>query len=55
MAGLLIKGLLVRGDLHRCLICAPGSIVGGVPVAPLRSPIAGRAGIMRRLRIAADY
>ncbi len=27
MAGLLIKELLVRGDLHRCLICAPGSLV----------------------------
>jgi SNF2 family DNA or RNA helicase len=27
MAGLLIKELLVRGDLHRCLICSPGSLV----------------------------
>ena len=27
MAGLLIKELLMRGDLHRCLICAPGSLV----------------------------
>src|SRR2546428_1094491 len=27
MAGLLIKELLVRGDLHRCLICCPGSLV----------------------------
>lgn len=27
MAGLLIKELLIRGDLHRCLICAPGSLV----------------------------
>lgn len=27
MAGLLIKELLARGDLHRCLICAPGSLV----------------------------
>ena len=26
MAGLLIKELLVRGDLHRCLICCPGSL-----------------------------
>src|SRR5271157_5707147 len=28
MAGLLIKGLLVRGDLERCLIVAPGALVG---------------------------
>ena len=27
MAGLLIRELLARGDLHRCLICAPGSLV----------------------------
>jgi len=27
MAGLLIKELLMRGDLRRCLICAPGSLV----------------------------
>lgn len=27
MAGLLIKELMVRGDLHRCLICSPGSLV----------------------------
>lgn len=27
MAGLLIKELMARGDLHRCLICAPGSLV----------------------------
>jgi superfamily II DNA or RNA helicase len=27
MAGLLIKELLVRGDLHRCLVVAPGSLV----------------------------
>jgi superfamily II DNA or RNA helicase len=27
MAGLLIKELLVRGDLRRCLICSPGSLV----------------------------
>ncbi len=27
MAGLLIKELLVRGDLQRCLICSPGSLV----------------------------
>ena len=27
MAGLLIKELMVRGDLHRCLIVAPGSLV----------------------------
>jgi superfamily II DNA or RNA helicase len=27
MAGLLIKELIVRGDLHRCLIVAPGSLV----------------------------
>lgn len=26
MAGLLIKELLIRGDLHRCLICCPGSL-----------------------------
>ena len=26
MAGLLIKELLVRGDLHRCLICCPGAL-----------------------------
>src|SRR5690242_10046094 len=27
MAGLLIKELLLRGDLRRCLICCPGSLV----------------------------
>ncbi len=27
MAGLLIKELLVRGDVHRCLIVCPGSLV----------------------------
>ena len=27
MAGLLIKELLIRGDLERCLIIAPGSLV----------------------------
>src|SRR5438094_221532 len=27
MAGLFIKELLIRGDLHRCLIVAPGSLV----------------------------
>jgi superfamily II DNA or RNA helicase len=27
MAGLLIKEIMARGDLHRCLICAPGSLV----------------------------
>src|SRR3989454_11012952 len=27
MAGLLIKELLTRGDLHRCLIVCPGSLV----------------------------
>ncbi|MCL6590153.1 MAG: DUF3883 domain-containing protein [Firmicutes bacterium] len=27
MAGLLIKELLVRGDLKRCLICCPGNLV----------------------------
>ena len=27
MAGLLIKELLIRGDLERCLIVAPGSLV----------------------------
>src|SRR5882724_8672891 len=27
MAGLLIKELAVRGDVKRCLICAPGSLV----------------------------
>ncbi|MCB0037469.1 MAG: DEAD/DEAH box helicase family protein, partial [Anaerolineales bacterium] len=26
MAGLLIKELLMRGDVHRCLICVPGSL-----------------------------
>jgi SNF2 family DNA or RNA helicase len=28
MAGLLIKELMVRGDVRRCLICAPGSLAG---------------------------
>ncbi len=28
MAGLLIKELMVRGDVRRCLICAPGSLTG---------------------------
>ncbi len=27
MAGLFIKELLIRGDLQRCLICAPGNLV----------------------------
>ena len=27
MAGLLVKELLIRGDLERCLIVAPGSLV----------------------------
>src|SRR5213596_3989717 len=27
MAGLLMKELIVRGDLKRCLICCPGSLV----------------------------
>src|SRR6266508_2725151 len=27
MAGLLIKELLIRGDVRRCLICCPGSLV----------------------------
>ena len=27
MAGLLIKELLIRGDLDRCLIVAPGNLV----------------------------
>lgn len=27
MAGLLVKELLIRGDVQRCLICAPGSLV----------------------------
>lgn len=27
MAGLLIKELIVRGDVRRCLICAPGSLI----------------------------
>ncbi len=27
MTGLLLKELLIRGDLHRCLICCPGSLV----------------------------
>jgi hypothetical protein len=26
MAGLLIKELIIRGDVHRCLVCAPGSL-----------------------------
>jgi SNF2 family DNA or RNA helicase len=26
MAGLLIRELIVRGDVHRCLVCAPGSL-----------------------------
>ncbi|MGA7577731.1 MAG: helicase-related protein [Desulfobaccales bacterium] len=26
MAGLLIKELIIRGDLHRCLICCPGNL-----------------------------
>jgi superfamily II DNA or RNA helicase len=26
MAGLLIKELLIRGDLHRCLVCCPGNL-----------------------------
>lgn len=28
MAGLLIKELIVRGDVRRCLICVPGSLAG---------------------------
>lgn len=28
MAGLLIKELIVRGDVRRCLICTPGSLAG---------------------------
>lgn len=28
MAGLLIKELIVRGDVNRCLICVPGSLAG---------------------------
>ncbi len=28
MAGLLIKELIVRGDVRRCLICAPGNLAG---------------------------
>lgn len=27
MAGLLIKELMIRGDLQRCLVCCPGSLV----------------------------
>ena len=27
MAGLLIKELMIRGDLHRCLIVSPGNLV----------------------------
>jgi hypothetical protein len=27
MAGLLIKELLIRGDLHRCLVVCPGNLV----------------------------
>src|SRR5215212_9917286 len=27
MAGLLIKELLIRGDLQRCLVCCPGNLV----------------------------
>ena len=26
MAGLLIKELIVRGDVQRCLICVPGNL-----------------------------
>ena len=26
MAGLLIRELIVRGDVRRCLICAPGNL-----------------------------
>ncbi|RJP72902.1 MAG: DUF3883 domain-containing protein [Candidatus Abyssobacteria bacterium SURF_17] len=26
MAGLLIKELMIRGDLHRCLVCCPGNL-----------------------------
>ena len=26
MAGLLIKELLIRGDLHRCMIVCPGNL-----------------------------
>jgi len=26
MAGLLIKEMLIRGDLRRCLICCPGNL-----------------------------
>jgi hypothetical protein len=40
MAGMLIKELAIRGDLERCLIIGPGSLVGwrqhelSEPVAP---------------------
>ena len=27
MAGLLIKELMIRGDVHRCMICCPGNLV----------------------------
>src|SRR5690606_1741286 len=27
MAGLLIRELVVRGDVRRCLVCAPGSLI----------------------------
>jgi hypothetical protein len=34
MAGLLVKELLIRGDLERCLIVAPGDRVGSTFPAP---------------------
>jgi len=33
MAGLLIKELLMRGDVHRCLIVCPGNLVEQWPVS----------------------
>jgi hypothetical protein len=33
MAGLFIKELIIRGDLERCLIIAPGSLVEKPPIA----------------------
>ena len=57
MAGLLIRELVVRGDVRRCLICAPGSLteqwqdetVGEVPAGFHHShPRDGRNGTQRQ-------
>lgn len=42
MAGLLIKELMIRGDLERCLVVAPGSLVEQGE-APRRRPKVGPA------------